>query len=445
MSTLNRPMIMNQAMRSARTHEGAAVTPSKPMEEFRRAVLTTLLFENSFYENGVTSAARIEQLAKNLPIKDVLALATEARKVHGLRGVPLWILNACLDHPARTQPANRKLLVEAIANICDRADMPGELLAQYWAKGKRPIASVLKEGLAQSLTSFAEYNLAKYANKGSIRPRDVLFLTHAKPKNKEQAITFAALANDELKQNDTWEDQLSAGGNKKEVFTDLMRRGKLGAVALLRNLRNMEQAGVDRGLVKESLAKISGGSRILPFQFIAAARAVPRWEDLLEEPMLASVNNLPKLKGKTVLLVDVSGSMNGLVSQRSTISRLDAARALAILCREVCDEVVVVAFNGQVRDIPARRGFGLAEAIPNANGSTDINRAVTYANSMNPDRVIIFTDEQSGTPVGQPKGRGYIMNVAGYRNGIGWGKWVTISGFSDQLIKFIHEVEHVLE
>lgn len=439
MASINRPATVRAAVNTARTHEGAAVAPSKPMQELRRTVLSCLLFEDTFYESGVSAADRITLLAGSLPLPAVLDLAVEARKVHGLRHVPLWLSVAALGHPERH--THRQRLHDTIVTVCDRADLPGELIAQYWAKGKRPLANVLKDALAASLLSFDEYRLAKYAKRGAIRPRDVLFLTHAKPP-KDKVELFKALADDTLEAPDTWEVQLSAGGDKKAVFTDLLSRGKLGCLALLRNMRNMESAGVEKALVARQLAKMAPTARILPFQFIAAARACPNWEDILEGPMLASVSDLPKLPGKTVLLIDNSGSMAGKLSAKSTIDRLDGARALAILCREVCEDVAIASFNGSVNPIPARRGFGLADAVPRANGGTETDRAVKWANTQHPDRIVIFTDEQSFSPIGQPVKKGYIMNVAAYKNGIGWGKWITIDGFSDQLMRFMHEAEN---
>lgn len=440
MASINKQSTINAATRTARTHEGAAVVPSKPSQELRRAVLSCLLFEDSFYESGMSVADRISLLAASLPLKEVLALAIEARKTHGLRHVPLWLACSALGHSERH--TQRKAVHDAIVTICDRADQPGELLAQYWAKGKRPLANVLKDALGTALLGFDEYKLAKYASKGAIRPRDVMFLTHVKPpKDKEEL--FKKLADDKLVQSDTWEDQLSAGGNKKEVFTDLLTRGKLGSLALLRNLRNMEQAGVDKKLVERNLLKLSPASRILPFQFLAAARACPNWEDILEVPMVAALSELPKLPGKTVLLIDHSGSMNGTLSAKSKINRLDGARALAVLCREVCEDVVIAAYDTSITAIPSRHGFALADAIPNPAGGTDTAMAVRWANQHKPDRIIVFTDEQSFSPIGQPTKRGYIMNAAAYQHGIGWGKWMTINGFSDQLVKFIHEAEKI--
>lgn len=424
---------------SARTYEGATVPRLTAEAELHRSVLSCLLFENSFYESGQSIGDRIAALAIQVPIATTLNLAVEARERHGLRHVPLWLVVAALDHPQRATAA--PALLEAIGKVCDRADLPGELLAQYWKARKRPLAAVLKRGLSAALQRFDAYQLSKYAARGAIRTRDVLFLTHAKPKDDAQAALWKQLADDTLQAADTWEVELSAGSDKRETFTRLLQERKLGGLALLRNLRNMNEAGVDRALVAEALGRIDGRARLLPFQFIAAARACPGWEDILEPAMLRAVEGLPKLPGRTVLLVDCSGSMNDKLSAKSTLNRIDAARALAILLREVCEQVAVVGFNTALYAVPPRRGFALADAIPNPNGGTYTGEAVKAINKAGYDRIVVITDEQSHSALPAPVGKAYVMNVASYQNGIAWGPWVSITGFSENVVRFIHEAE----
>jgi 60 kDa SS-A/Ro ribonucleoprotein len=88
--------------------------------------------------------------------------------------------------------------------------------------------------------------LQKYAARGAIRLRDVLLLTHAKPRDAEQEPWFKMLADDTLPVADTWESNLSAGADKRETFETMLRENRLGALAVLRNLRNMQESGVPR-------------------------------------------------------------------------------------------------------------------------------------------------------------------------------------------------------
>lgn len=450
------------AMLSARTHEGAAVPRTSAMIELRRTASACLLFEDTFYESGVDIAARIRDLVQHVPMRDVLQLAQDLRHVHGLRHAPLWMLNAALDHPHRhDDPENIRLLSTVIANVCgSRADLPGELLAMYRKDNpQRPLAKALKRGLADAIKSLSSYAIQKYAprGKGAYRLRDVLFLTHPKPRDNVQAEWFKMLADDTLPQASTWETKLSAGADKRDTFQSMLHKNELGALAILRNLRNMHLAGVPTNVSLLGLRRAVEKSKfgILPFQFVAAARAVPAYEPDIEAAMLAGVQKLKakglQLRGHTIILVDVSGSMCDPLSGKSTLNRCDAAAAMAILLREVCDEVSVFDYNTSVREVPARRGFALRDAIRGPNGGTYTGKAahavlheVTRRLGRSPERIIVITDEQSrDTLPPLPTGtRGYVMNVAPYQNGIAWARWTTVSGFSENLVKFIVEVEN---
>ncbi len=58
------------------------------------------------------------------------------------------------------------------------------------------------------------------------------------------------------------------------------------------------------------------------------------------------------------------------------------------------------------------------------------------------DRIIVITDEQSHDRVAAPRGKGYVINVASARNGVGYGPWVHIDGFSEAVINYIRELEN---
>src|SRR5262249_30754441 len=197
----------------------------------------------------------------------------------------------------------------------------------------------VKKGLAAAFTRFDEYALAKYNRASPVKLRDVLFLCHARPVDAAQAELWKCLVAGELATPDTWEVALSGGADKREAWERLLSENKLGALALLRNLRNMTEAKVDEELVRTGLYRMKT-ERVLPFRFIAAARYAPQWEPELEKAMLRSLDckngeGQAKLPGKTVLLVDVSGSMDAPLSRRAEMRRNDAAYGLAVLLREV--------------------------------------------------------------------------------------------------------------
>jgi 60 kDa SS-A/Ro ribonucleoprotein len=429
------------------THEGARGRRFTPEMELKRALMNCLLWEDQFYEDGVAIADRIKALVPQVEPARVAALAIEAREQMKLRHAPLLVVREM----AR-QEKHRALVADTLDRVIQRPDEMTELLAIYWAdalgpmqqRKRQPVSAQIKKGLARALTKFDAYQLAKYDRDGAVRIRDVLFLVHAKPKDADQAKIWKRLVDGELDSPDTWEVSLSSGKGKRETFERLIAANKLGGLALLRNLRLMQKAEVPRSTIAAAIAAMRT-DRILPYRFIAAARYAPDFEPELEAAMLKSIKGYARLRGRTRLLIDVSGSMFVPLSAQSEMTRAEAACGLAILAREVCDEVDIFTFSQNVVKIPPRRGFALRDAIINSqpHASTFLGKAVTEIDRKG-DRLIVFTDEQSHDKVANPKGDGYMVNVASYRHGVGHGAWTRVDGFSEAVIAWIAMSEEVV-
>ena len=124
----------------------------------------------------------------------------------------------------------------------------------------------------------------------------------------------------------------------------------------------MRDVGVDETLVLACINSMNS-VRVLPFRFLAAARYAPQWEEALERAMLSSLAEREKLPGRTVLLVDVSGSMTAPLSRRSEMLRTDAAYGLGIILREISEKATVFTFSNDLIEVPPRRGFALRDAL----------------------------------------------------------------------------------
>lgn len=433
---------LNKAVKTAPvfTHEGAKAAKITAAQELRRTVLACMLWEDSFYESGEAVAERIQKLVRKLDGKTVRDIAIEARVKMKLRHVPLLLARELARHP---DVDARQFVAETLATVIQRPDELMEYVAIYWKDGKEPLSAQSKKGLALAFNKFEEYAFAKYNRDGAIKLRDVLFLSHAKPA-KGKAKLFKKIVNNELVTPDTWEVALSGGADKKETFTRLIGEQKLGALALLRNLRNMQQAGVNDSTIKTALEEMDV-TRVLPFRFISAAKYAPSLEPELEQAMFKALVGVEKLPGKTALLIDNSGSMYGTkVSAKSEIDRSDAACALAILLREICEDVDVIAFAGEPHLIPARRGFALRDAIKGTpSGGTYTEDAKRAADKRGYDRIIIVTDEQSHQALSAPLdgSNAYVVNVAAYENGIGYGKWNHLDGWSEAIVDYVRLFE----
>jgi len=473
MATLNKTKKVEKVF----TYEGAITTAVGAKEQLIRAVMTCMLWEDAFYEDGVSIADRIMSLIPKVKANDVYKIAIEARTKNKLRHVPLLLARvmAKLD-------SHKGLVGKLLPEIIQRPDELTEFLAIYWKDKKQPLSSQVKKGLAAAFAKFNEYALAKYDNDDkTVKLRDVLFLCHAKPdtgvegftksarKKKKKcpqdqgSVLFDKLVKGKLETPDTWEVEISAKGNNKTSWERLLKEKKLAALALLRNLRNMTEAGVDKSLIREALFN-TDYSRVLPFRFIAAAKAAPGLESEVDQAMMKCISQATKLPGKTVFVIDVSGSMYGAkVSKKSDMDRSLAASALGAIGRELCEDVAVYATAGndstrihKTQLVPNRHGIALVDAIhglsqPLGGGGIFLNQVCKYITEKEgkADRTIVITDEQdcSGNAAdapdkAKPLGRGYIINVNSYQNGIAYKtNWTHINGWSEAVLNYIRATE----
>jgi 60 kDa SS-A/Ro ribonucleoprotein len=216
-----------------RTHEGAPARVITPEQMLRRTVLSCMLWEGEFYEDGVQIAGRIHELVPQVAAETVAALAVEARERMKLRHAPLLLVREMARHAS-----HRPLVAETLTRVIQRADELSEFVAIYWAGGRQPLSAQVKKGLGAAFGKFDEYALAKYDRAGAVRLRDVLFLCHARPVDEAQAALWKRLAENELATSDTWEVALSASGrgegtDKREIWERLLteQAGRAGSLA----------------------------------------------------------------------------------------------------------------------------------------------------------------------------------------------------------------------
>src|SRR5271157_5161307 len=451
------------------TAEGGKAVNTGAYESLRRLLNACMLWEDNFYSDGKSVSDVMRELVREVPAAKVADLAIKAREEQKLRHAPLLIVYEM----TLASKAHRELVGETLARVIQRPDEITEFVAIYYklGGGKRPLSKQVKKGLAAAFNKFSEYQLAKYNRDKDIKLRDVMFLVHGKPKDKETGLMFAKLVNKDrlpkatkfakfnvantyralnkdfkgLETPDTWEVALSSGADKKATWERLVQEDKLGGLAVIRNLRNMQEAGVSDAVIKKALGQMNA-ERVLPFRFIAAAKWAPKFESHLESAMFKCLEGHEKLAGKTVLLVDVSGSMDVAISRKSDLQRVDAAAALAMLLRETCEDVVIYTFSEREALVPTRRGFALAECVKGSqsHGGTYLGRsaAAVAVKEADADRVIVITDEQAHDTVGNPfrktGAKSYLINVANERNGVGYKNgWKHIDGWSESCIDYI--------
>jgi len=440
---------------TARTAGGFGVYVAKQDAEalLRRSVMACLLWEDNFYEDGVSNVEQIRSLIPQVDPDVVYKIAIEARTKQKLRHVPLLIARemAKLD-------SHKTLVGSLLPKIILRADELAEFVSIYWKEGKQPLSKQVKIGLAEAFHNFDEYQFAKYNRDSQVKLRDVMFLVHPDPKGKEEL--FRRIAEKDLTVPDTWEVALSSGADKEKTWTRLIEEKKLGALAFMRNLRNMEQVGVKPSVIKKGFSTINP-RWLLPLNYFGASRHAPNWEREIEELMLRGFEQMPKLPGYTIFVVDVSGSMGSGIGSRSSFSRLDSALAMALVASECCEHISIYATAGndgtrkhQTKKVRPRRGFALCDEIKNTNvggGGIFTRQCLEYIREQEtetPDRIIIFSDSQDcdheRSKVPAPFGKNnYIVDVSAHKHGIAYeGIWTAeISGWSEHFMDYIFAYE----
>lgn len=444
--------------------------------QLRRAVMACLLWERAAYISGQNVVDNIRKLIPQVDAHRVAAIALEARNRQKLRHVPLLIVREM----ARLS-THKHLVARTLAQVIQRPDELGEFLALYWQDNPdQPISNQVKKGLAQAFAKFDAYQLAKYAQRGAIKLRDVMFLTHPRPAGsllsskpntrKERRLgivgseLFRQLAQNELPVPDTWEVALSAGHDKKETWERLIQERKLPALAFLRNLRNMDEAKVSPVIIRQGFQNINP-RWLLPLNYIAAAEHAPRWVREIEALMLRGLSTATKLPGYSILVIDVSGSMASKISAKSNYTRLGVAQAMAILAAEMCEHVDIYATAGsdsarrhETELVTPLHGFALRDELDKAAGRLGgggiftrqcidhIRQEVDNPNVV--DRIIIFSDSQdtdlAGRGLPRPFGKyNYIVDVSTERYGINYkGVWTAeVSGWSEHFLSYIAALE----
>lgn len=502
----------NEKTRGANTtsnHEGEIAYTLSPKLELYSAVVTTMMAGDKFYESKDETLTRIKTLVKDISRSDpafVAKLAVYAREKMHLRSVPLVLLvelDKCIRGSAK--PFVTKGLERAI----QRPDEMTELLAYFSASHKKNgtkklsgLSHALRRGLATAFGKFDEYQLQKYNRPNAIRLRDVLFLSHPKPKDEAQADLWKRLVADELATPETWETELSAAGQKVQLDaerTDVKREAwekmidgrKMGYMATLRNLRNILEVGVSPEHIQKVIALLTNKeavlkSKLFPFRFYSAARELESVDSLFAPLILAALDTAMQHSAANIrgfspndrlhISVDTSGSMSAALSKMSTMKLQDVGLIMAMLLQEVSPMVEVSIFGDTLKRVNLTKGniLGntdkLAKYSDMVGSSTNgylIPRDLIDRKAV-VDRVVVFTDCQLyrsshggfwGAPRAEsfetlwkryrkevaPNAKLYIFDLAGYGNtpvSVNSDGVYLISGWSEKVFEVVEAYEN---
>ena len=434
--------------------------------------LTTLFNEDRFYgDNSSELIDRAVQLCRQGEGRYVAQLAVWARTTGNLRTVS-HVLAAIVSHECSGEPFVRPM-VRTIA--LQRGDDGTELLAAhaglYGNEVRWPHA--LQRGVRDALEQMSAFSIARYRSSSrAFSMRDTLRICHPVPRDTEAAEAMAACVARTLTVPRGWESELSARGNTAEVWNELIAEHRLGYMAMLRNLRNMIEAGADITPVLGHLANPTNvrRSRQLPFRFYSAWRELgvagcltTRITRALDQALMASCENVGRLGGRTAVLIDTSYSMSSSLSARSQVSCRDTAAVLAALLTHVSDDAWACCFASAAQPLSFTGMSVLAdiEAVPFANGGTHMEAAFIclMESGFDADRVVVLSDnEVNGHPyyMSVPAVRTIQTMLDQYRARVGHPVWChaidlqgygtqqfagpqvnIIAGWSEQILRFI--------
>lgn len=313
---------------------------------------------------GLTPAGLMEKSIDEALDHDpeaTLALAAELRQEAHIRTTPQVILVRAAHHPKvrgpKTGAVAPSLVHKYAPQIISRADEPAVGLAYHQATyGKdAPIPNSLKKAWARALQGASAYSLAKYRmDNREAKLVDVMNLVH--PKGE----AVSKLAKGELKNTgETWEAIVSGKGSNRAAWEEALP--KMGHMALLRNLRNLLKAGVPAEKYKDALVDGAEDGKQLPFRYYSAYRAIendapPSLLDAVEECLTKSLGNLPRFPGKTMALVDNSGSARGTTtSSMGSMQVATIGNLTGIVTGMVSDEGYVGVFGDDLKVQPIRK------------------------------------------------------------------------------------------
>lgn len=414
------------------------------------SILLTSFVQDKHYRTADGEIARIREILEALPDLSFAAKAAVfARREFGMRSIS-HVVAGLLPSIAKARNLDSTSYGGAAFYnaVVRRVDDVTETLAAYSSlnqqgvktKSATPIPGAMKRGLASAFGRFDGYQLAKYRGTGKDwKLIDAVNLVHPKPSPKN-ADALKALVAGTLRNSETWESKLSAAGNagkskeskKQEAWKDLIKEGKLGQFALLRNLRNLlEQADEETlNLALEQLVdqRRITSSLILPFRYYTAIKEIEAAYTApgdVRNKVLVALNTalelsmvaVPTLGGRTLVAIDHSGSMNSLLSDKSGLQYIEVAALFGVVLAKSNDADLMI-FGDDAKYVsynPADSTTTMARWIANdlnnhaygrlhdtpyyVGHGTSIPSVFARANKAY-DRVIILSDMQTwGTAV----------------------------------------------
>jgi hypothetical protein len=505
MSRYNETVVAKSRTKTT-NHQGGTAYMMDPKLELISLLVQGL--DNTYYEKVTDRELRLKSLIDEIAKKDPLFVAKSliyTRSVVGQRTVThigtvyLTPYLSGLDW-SKNFFSKRKRKANG-GGIVYRIDDMLEIIAAYKSKNvDKPLPNSLKKGFRMAIEASDMYELAKYQAKGkAISLVDVFNMVHPKPSTEEQVAVFKDLMNDNLKQFNTMEDKMSSAGqeiaekvkkgdvskeeakvllesSKEENFLELLENGKIGYLALLRNLRQILLLKTENRMdvIKLACDFLTNDSRI------KSSLVFPHQIDLAMEVLLTDVSKttsgmnfilkslevayekaVPNLRnlftnGKTAVVVDSSDSMGTNVTlvggNKGSESRLaKGALVAATLLKGIDADVFHYAdYTKEITNINPLDSINTIK-----NQILGLRGKLGYGTNMNSvfellgnkyDRIFIISDMQGDkyiNPNNYKHIKVYAVDMAGYGNSMfeSGRNLFQIKGYGSDIYELIKKVE----
>jgi hypothetical protein len=483
------------------THEGGLAYARDAESDLFLLAVTNMVGEDTFYERAGDRDARFRTLVHQVTMTNpafVAGLAPYLRTTMQMRSAALVV---AAEYVAAGGANGRAV----IARVLQRADEPAEMLGYWLTMHGRNVPMPVKRGVADAVTRlYTERAALRYDGVSrQIRMADVIELTHPTPRDARQSVLFRwlldrrhhddaradadvlpmlaaaaeldALAVDARRPalRERGSDALARAGFSWERLSGWLPGGmdaeawelvipSMGVMALVRNLRNFDRAGIADNAVDAVIAKISDAdevarARLFPYQIWSAYKQAPsdNWKRALGRTLEFTIGNVPALDG-TLIVIDTSGSMQARVANRSQVQRVEVAAVMAMATAKRASDVDVVIYGQDNARVENLRGASVLAGVDTVVRSVGSVGHATYGHTaiarwFDPTRhrrAVIFTDDQQHdaghvrldhVPVI------YTFNLAGYRPSAlpaGTRGRYTLGGFTDATFAAMQVLEN---
>jgi hypothetical protein len=477
-----------------------------PTHVLFETVVATLYGKDGFYEGSDERVDRMKIALKQLISQNGIKgsefagrVALFARNDMHIRTMPIIMvveLTAALREAKLNDPGMRKLVSDVIQRADQITDLYSYALTVFGDKKFIPLA--IKKGVADSFNKFDAYQFGKYNRAGAVKFRDLLRVTHPTPDSETRQVIFNKIMTETLEAPYTWEVELSANGQKpeaerkspKDLWETLLARkgsGEVGYMALLRNLRNICQAGVDREVMNDVLGRIADPKQVarskqLPWAFIAAydaakLAALPHYVlTAISRAADASIGNMPPIGERPWIIMDVSGSMLNFAYHHLQGGKLDRSHentspakvaaifgAALVKSAQNSDKFKFTVFSNSAKHIdglnPTDSIISIYEKIMSnvSGGGTNVEAALNLKSTLgfDPDAVVVLSDMEVNRVSGYYKqklvvspnfAKMFDKNAALIAVNIDSGGstpldsrdgWIQLAGFSPKIFEFV--------